>query len=325
MIDLHFDLLTKLYISYLEKDFTFIENFIKNYNQENVNGLIANLCFMSKDEMRVEYHKNYFNENISVVEMFIVVKKLLDKYLNKDIDVIMSIEGCDYIDINDLYKLYKLGLRSILPVWNCKNKYGSGNRTEEGLTKEGIQFIMRAIELGIGIDLSHANRKTFDDIIMVSEKAKEVGFNPIIFASHSNVYNLCDRDRNLTDDRLLKIKNLDGVVGLFSHRNFIYKDSLINKTDNNLVIEMYIKHIKYLENLFGGIDHIAVSTDDMTFCADKDPEYYDCPIFNYESIRKDLARELQKHYNNEDINKLLEGNSRKLFNKLNGNTKGKLK
>ena len=28
---------------------------------------------------------------------------------------------------------------------------------------------------------------------------------------------------------------------------------------------------------------------------------------------------------NEDINKLLEGNSRKLFNKLNGNTKRKLK
>ena len=62
---------------------------------------------------------------------------------------------------------------------------------------------------------------------MLSEKAKEVGFNPIIFASHSNVYNLCDRDRNLTDDRLLKIKKLDGVVALFSHRNFIYKDSLI--------------------------------------------------------------------------------------------------
>ena len=56
MIDLHFDLLTKLYISYLEKDFSFIEKFVKNYNKDNVSGVIANLCFMSKDEIKFIIH-----------------------------------------------------------------------------------------------------------------------------------------------------------------------------------------------------------------------------------------------------------------------------
>ena len=42
MFDTHYDLLTKLYISYKRNDFTYIDNWIKNYNLNNVKGLIAN-------------------------------------------------------------------------------------------------------------------------------------------------------------------------------------------------------------------------------------------------------------------------------------------
>lgn len=316
MIDLHFDLLTKLYISYLENDYMYIENYMNCLNNNNVNGLIANLCFMSKEEMKDEYHKNYYNEKIDVIEMFAVVKKLLDKYLPNGILVIMSIEGCDYVDITDLKPLYDLGLRAILPVWNEENKYGSGNRTDKGLTHLGREFILKAIELGIGIDLSHANKNTFDDIIDTIWSAKKIGLEPIIYASHSNVYSLCNRDRNLTDEQLLKIKALDGIVGLFSHKNFIYKDSIKNNININLIIDKYIEHIRYLEKLFGDINNIAVSTDDMTFCADKDPFYYDCPIFNYATIKDDLIKSLKKYYSNEDINKILYGNAKTLFKQL---------
>lgn len=79
---------------------------MKAYNKDKVSGVIANLCFTSKDEMKVEYHKNYHRENIGVIEMFVIVKQLLDKYLDK---------------------LYVLNLRSILLVWNEENKYGFGN------------------------------------------------------------------------------------------------------------------------------------------------------------------------------------------------------
>ena len=94
MIDLHFDLLTKLYTSYLENDFTFIEEFSKNFNKYNVSGVIANMCFMSKKEMEEEYSKHYFDDSVSVVEMFLVSKMLLEEYLDID-SYIMSIEGCD--------------------------------------------------------------------------------------------------------------------------------------------------------------------------------------------------------------------------------------
>ena len=142
MIDLHFDLLTKLYTSYLENDFKYIEQFMNNLNNDNVEGLIANLSFMSKEEMIKEYHRRYYDKYVSVVDMFKISKYLLDKYLPNDILVIMSIEGCDYVDIKDLDVLYNIGLRAVLPIWNEENKYGSGNRTNKGLTDIGKAFIL---------------------------------------------------------------------------------------------------------------------------------------------------------------------------------------
>ena len=322
MIDLHFDLLTKLYTSYLENDFTFIEEFSKNFNKYNVSGVIANMCFMSKKEMEEEYSKHYFDDSVSVVEMFMISKQLIEEYIDSDIKYIMSIEGCDYVDINDLDTLKELGLKAIVPVWNEKNRLGSGNRSDIGLTKEGVKFIWHAFELGLGVDLSHANKKTFDDIIDVARIAASTELEPIIYASHSNCYSLCDRDRNLTDEQLLKMKELNGVVGLFSNRGFVYKDSFKNKTDNELVKDKYLSHIKHLENLFGGIDNICLSTDDMTFCGDKDPDYNLCPIFNYSTIKNDLVTLLSKEYSKEDIDKLLYGNAMKLFNRINKKERG---
>ena len=321
MIDLHYDLLTKLYISYLENDFTYISEFVKSINKDNVCGVIANMCFMSKEEMKEEYSKHYFDKNVSIIEMFMISKMLLEEYIDCS-NIIMSIEGCDYISVNDLDTLKELGLKAILPVWNEKNKYGSGNRSDIGLTKEGVKFIFHAFELGLGVDLSHANKKTFDDIIEIARIAKSVELNPIIYASHSNCYSLCDRDRNLTDNQLLKIKELDGVVGLLSNRGFVYKDSLRNKTDNELVMAKYLEHIKYLENLFDGLDNICLSADDMTFCSDKDPEYKLCPIFNYSTIKNDLEKLLSKCYNKDEIDKLLYDNAMRLFNRINEKERG---
>ena len=79
---------------------------MKAYKKDKDSGVIANLCFISKDEMKVEYHKNYHRENIVVIEMLVIVKQLLDKYLDK---------------------LYVLNLRSILPVWNEESEYGFEN------------------------------------------------------------------------------------------------------------------------------------------------------------------------------------------------------
>ena len=47
MIDMHYDMLSVIYNCYLRNDFSYIESWIKNYNSDNVSGLIANLYFMN--------------------------------------------------------------------------------------------------------------------------------------------------------------------------------------------------------------------------------------------------------------------------------------
>ena len=320
MFDTHFDLLTKLYISYKRNDFEFIEKWMKNYNFDNVRGLIANLCFMSKEEMKEEYDINYYHDGDSVIDIFRISMDLLKKYIPKGITVFASIEGCDYLeDENDLVTLKELGLNSILPVWNCQNKFGSGNRSEQGLTLLGEKLIEKAALLDIGIDLSHANEKTFWDII---NYIKKHDLKPKIYASHSNVRCLCDRDRNLKDEQILAITSLGGFVGVMSNSGFVVKNGYserekrIGSYDYDKYIEylkyQYIKHIIYINKLTGKIDNICLSTDDMSFCELDD--YKECSIFEYTNISKEIEKKLFEYYNEEEVRKIMYENAIKYLN-----------
>ena len=325
MFDMHYDLLTKLYICYKDNDFTFIENWVKNYNFDNVRGLIANLCFMSIEEMQAEYHKDYYNQNVSVIEMFKICMALLYKYIPSNIKVLTSIEGCDFLDSEeDLVVLKELGLNSILPVWNNKNKFGSGNRSDDGLTEMGKRLIRKAIELGINIDLSHANEKTFFDCIDIIKEYRKNSIYPIVYASHSNVRQLSNLGRNLTDEQIIALKSVDGLVGLMSNCNFVLNGSLSEKIKligtsdyngyNDTLKKMYIIHLLYIKNLLGNIDNIAVSTDDMSFCT-YDDDYKYTSIFDYSNINNEIRYYLHKYFNQEEVEKIMYFNVEKnLFN-----------
>ncbi len=323
MFDMHYDLLTKIYMCYKEKDFSYIEKWIKNYRHDNVRGLIANLCFMSKEEMIEQYHPKYYDENVPVVKMFEVATSYLHKYCGDDINILTSIEGCDYLEVDDLETLKKLGLNAIVPVWNNKSRYGSGNRSDMGLTLEGEKLIHKAIKLNLGIDLSHANEKTFDDIINIVIKYRHNGLYPIIYASHSNARLLSDIPRNLTDEQIKKLGMVDGIIGVMSNCNFVYKDSLKEKqrlkgTEYTRYVsslkDVYIHHIKHIEKLIG-IDKVAVSTDDMHFC-ESILDYRDTAIYAYETISNDLRETLSKYYDKRDIDKIMYDNAFHLYNKL---------
>ena len=201
MIDMHYDMLSVIYQCYIREDYSYIEKWIKHYNSDNVSGLIANLYFMNEDEME----KEIGNQDINVLEMFRVTTEIFKKYL-PNTKVIYSIEGCDYIkDTIELEELYKLGLRSILLVWNNPNKYGSGNRDDYGLTDLGKEFLIKAIDLGIIIDMSHMNKKTFEDTVSLLREQKSLGKEVKVIASHSNSYDIYNHERNLSDEQILSI------------------------------------------------------------------------------------------------------------------------
>ena len=300
MIDLHHDLLSIMYYSYIRDDYTYLDEWIKNFREDNVSGLLANLYFMNEDEMKEEIG----DRKINVVEMFKKSTELFKKYLPLE-DVIFSIEGCDYIkDTNELVELYNLGLRNILLVWNNPNKYGSGNRSDYGLTEEGRKFIIKAIDLGISIDLSHMNRNTFYDTIELIKKQKELGKKVKVIASHSNCFDICHHMRNLDDDQIKKIGEVDGLLGLVSYSEFV-------SDDHDNLKETYLEHITHAIDILG-IDNVGVSSDDMNFAKFFVNEDY-LMTFDYKNINYELRELLSEKFNEEEIDKIMYKN---IYNKL---------
>lgn len=314
MVDTHYDLLTICYTCYLKNDYKKIKDIADKIssNKDKIKCIFANLYFMSIEKMKEELGEDYYSDKVSVIDMFKISKEILNKFL-PDIDFIYSIEGCDYISIDDLEKLKEEGLNSIILVWNNENKYGSGNDTDKGLTKEGIEFLNKAIDLNIGIDLSHANLKTFFGIIEIIKSRQKYGSDVICYASHSNSRLLCDRERNLTDKELKALKEVNGLVGVFSNRNFV---TLNRKMGRKKIENEYLKHIIYISTIIG-IDNVMLSTDDMSFYSDIDSEYLKIPIFDYSEISQKVRNLLLKYFSLEDTDKIMYENAyEKIINKL---------
>ena len=301
MIDMHYDMLSVIYQCYIREDYSYIEEWIKHYNSDNVSGLIANLYFMSEDEMRNEIG----DREINVLEMFRVTTEIFKKYL-PDTKVIFSIEGCDYIkDTLELEELYKLGLRNILLVWNNPNKYGSGNRSNYGLTDLGKEFLIKAIDLGICIDMSHMNRKTFSDTVELLRKQKELGKDVKVIVSHSNCYDLYNHERNLTDEQILSIKEFNPVIGLIAYTGFVG-----DKCDYK---KMYLEHIKRCSSLVG-VSCIGIATDDMTFDLELFNQDPGDMVFDYSNVKEEVYTLLKKEFNEEEIKDIMYRNiERKIF------------
>ena len=311
MFDMHYDLLSVAYICYLKNDYSFLEKWSRFYNDSNVQGVIANLYFMTKDEMIKELHPDYYRDEVPLVSMFEISTKIV-KYFLPNTDLLFSIEGCDYLEISDLDILYSLGLRSILPVWNNKNQYASGNRSVAGLTNEGKKLLDKAIELGIIIDLSHANERSFYEIVSYVLEKKQQGFDVNIIASHSNVISLCNRDRNLNDDQIKMIGKLDGVIGIFSNRNFVVPYEIKDTVTLKEKKKIYLQHIKHVVSIIG-VDHVGVATDDMSFC---DSIYKDTVIYDYSNITDFLKQDLKIYFSSLDVHKMMYGNMKNIFDKI---------
>ena len=319
MFDCHYDLLTYILMKKDEPDF--LKNYCASvYNDNNISGGIFNLFYMSESEMKEEL--GFEKEQINVIENLKEVKNYIDSYnlFSNKINYIFGIEGLDYLEkIDDIDILYSLGLRSTNPVWNNQNKFGGGSKVDNkyGLTKLGELLIKKLVNKNIAIDLSHTNESTFFDIINLCKTLKRAGENPIVFASHSNVKALCNVPRNLSDEQILAIKELDGVIGVVSIKKFcIDTDDICNFNIN--FEQKYIEHILYIKNLLGGVQNIALATDDMRYYF-IEPEYYqNANIYFHFEVRKKLEKALIKNgFDRNDIKMIMRENfNEKIFSKL---------
>lgn len=177
--------------------------------------------------------------------------KSYDDYLkNKGkIKAFLSLEGGEAItDKKALLTLYKEGIRMAALTWNYSNHLAAGvleADENKGLTPFGREIVTEMNRLGILIDVSHLNDKSFWDIISLSKI-------PVV-ASHSNSRAVCNNRRNLTDEQFTAIKNSGGIVGINFYPKFLCESGKAEIKD-------IIAHIEHFLSL-GGENNICMGAD----------------------------------------------------------------
>jgi len=180
------------------------------------------------------------------------VREINKSISNGKIAAIPTIEGAYSLTeknaIELLHQYYDLGIRTIGYVWNSPNALGAGTdgTINMGLTELGYEVTKEMNRLGIIIDVSHMNEKTFWDVIKVSKA-------PII-ASHSCAASLRSHIRNLTDEQIITLADIKGVVSL----NYWWE--LLGNTKEDSNIKKLVDHIDYIVNLVG-IDYVGLGSD----------------------------------------------------------------
>lgn len=186
------------------------------------------------------------------------------------INAMLTVEGMCFIQENPeetLDWLYEQGVRIGSLCWNDENALATGikGNPRRGLSGLGIRAVKHMNKIGMIIDISHTNEKTFWDILSLSKK-------PVI-ATHSNSRILSNVDRNLSDQMAKALIDQGGLIGLVAARKFVTQDE---NTQDAAHLCAHASHFKDL----GGLANLAVGFDYMDFLG----EGYG---------RKSMARDLQ--------------------------------
>ncbi|WP_411817236.1 dipeptidase [Hyphococcus sp. DH-69] len=151
-------------------------------------------------------------------------------------------------DINRVQEFYDAGVRSSQLTYNYQNWAGAGCKElrGSGVTEFGRKLINKMNEVGMLIDLSHANEKTMLDAIEMSSK-------PIVI-SHTCCQAVYPNIRNTSDKVLKAMAAKGGVVGICQMRPFL--------TDKrpDVALPAYFDHIDHAVNTIG-VEHVAIGSD----------------------------------------------------------------
>jgi len=173
--------------------------------------------------------------------------------------MVLHIEGAEALDAecSQLDSWIAAGLRSIGPLWNLRNVFGTGVTGDfpgspdsgEGLTPAGLNLLRVCNQKKLLIDLSHMNEQAF-------WQTAEHSTAPLV-ASHSNVHTLCPQPRNLTDRQLQAIAESEGLVGVNFGNAFLRADG---KRDQNTPLSEIVRHMDALIDKLGE-DHVGLGSD----------------------------------------------------------------
>lgn len=183
-------------------------------------------------------------------------------------------------NLERLRELYGMGVRMLTLTWNYRNelgwpatcrslgqsvedpttaveakgsetgKCGSGGRdAARGLTETGRDFVAEMEHLGMIPDVSHLSDAGFDAVWEVTKK-------PFV-ASHSNARAVCPSLRNLTDDRIRKLSERGGCMGLNYYDKFLMDGG---SAEPEVLWESIVRQARHIVKV-GGVEVLGLGSD----------------------------------------------------------------
>lgn len=166
------------------------------------------------------------------------------------IAIVLAIENGIAIggDLAHLRNFHRLGVRLMSLAWNHRNRLGDGvgrPNARRGLTSLGRDTVREMERLGVIIDVSHLNERTFWQVA-------EAATGPIV-ATHSNAFGICKNPRNLTDAQIRAISGRGGFIGL----NFV--SGFLNDS-GEASLDDVVRHARHIAEV-GGMETLAIGSD----------------------------------------------------------------
>ncbi len=230
--DLHIDLsripkgYTQVFAAYIAKDY---------YDEP-----------MARAEAIVGYFKAEIEKNCDRISLCTNNKERLLALKDGKTAAFLSLEGGEPIKcLEDVERLYDLGIRISSLTWNYENGLAGGADSNGRLTAFGEDVVREFEKKGIILDLSHLNRESFWDVMKITTKP--------MLATHSCSDSVSKHRRNLTDEQFIAICEKGGVVGINFYPEFLTGSRVATADDILLHIDRFLS--------LGGEDHIGLGSD----------------------------------------------------------------
>jgi membrane dipeptidase len=178
----------------------------------------------------------------------------------RKLGIIFSFESAtaleDKLDRINLFRA--LGVRVMQLAYNTPSPFGAGvlSSPDAGLTDLGRAAIARMNEIGVGIDLSHANAATATAAMSASTK-------PVLM-THGGCAAVHPHPRNKTDAELRALAAKGGVFGIY---DLFYLAPSPRQPD----LDDYLAHMTHALDVCGE-DHVGIGSDASFDSLDLSPE-----------------------------------------------------
>ncbi|HEY0180148.1 MAG TPA: membrane dipeptidase [Dokdonella sp.] len=169
------------------------------------------------------------------------------------IAIIYSFEAASMLDgkVERIELFRRLGVRVMQLGYNRKSPFGCGclDGDADGVTDLGRQAIAQMNELGVALDLSHANTRTTADGIAASKRPSLI--------THAGCRAVFQHPRNKEDREMKALADKGGVMG-------IYMLPFLTPDDRQPKLADYLAHMRHALDVCGE-DHVGIGTDSAFF------------------------------------------------------------